>query len=83
MFRRQTNLLRLVRLGVLAGALLLWWTPARLDAGPVPSRTEAEERAATEEAQDPVVGGDDTEVQVFGIILLVFVLLMYLWKSRD
>lgn len=78
-----TRFVRIIRLCAIVGCLCAWTAPARLDAAPVPSRTAAEEQAAAEDPQDPVLGGDDTEVQVFGVILLLFVLLMYLWKSRD
>ena len=79
---RWTRAARVVRLGAMVGCLAMWTGVARLDAAPVASKTVAEEQAAAEDPQEAVPGGE-AEVEVFGVILLLFVLLMYLWRSRD
>lgn len=70
-----------VRLVAIVFCLSAWTAPRRIEAAPVPSKTTAEEQAAAEAPPDAVPGGE-TEVEVFGVILLLFVLLMYLWKAR-
>ena len=70
-----------VRLVAIVFCLSAWTAPQRIEAAPVPSKTTAEEQAAAEAPPDAVPGGE-TEVEVFGVILLLFVLLMYLWKAR-
>lgn len=79
--RVQGRIGRVVRLGAIVVCLSAWTAPRIADAAPVPSKTIAEEQAAAEAPPDAVPGGD-TQVEVFGIILLLYVLLMVLWRSR-
>ena len=52
-------------------------------AAPVPSRTtEAERAAVTGEVETPEAGAGG-EVAIFGVVLLVFVVVAYLLKTRD